>query len=80
MPDETTLLDTIRLALRELSEAERERARAWAWSGSGLLDPAERRGAQMEAEREVEDARQRLQRARLALSGAPVEGRDWGAH
>lgn len=80
MPEDKALLEALRAALAELDRAESERARAWAWSGSGLLEPTERRGAQMEAEREVEEAQERLRKARSALPSTTGNERSWSAH
>lgn len=79
-PDpDAELLDALRLALQALDAAEAERARAWAFSGSGLLPPADGRGARIEAEREVENARAALRRARDAM-GLAVGEKAWGGH
>lgn len=80
MSDES-LLDALRDAMEELTRAERERSRAWAFAGSGLLGAPESRAAQMEAERELEEAHERVRRARAAvLVHALEDDRAWGGH
>lgn len=80
MPHDDDPLDALRQALTALDEAEKERARAWAYSGTGLLDPPEGRRVRMEAEREVEHAREALWRAKEALVRKGTREKEWSAH
>lgn len=80
MINDAAVLAKLREALSRLASAERERALAWAWSGSGLLDATERRAARMEAEREVDNARERVRRARDAVLATGAGEKAWGGH
>ena len=77
--DPDTTLRLLVDALRELREAEADRARAWAFAASGLLDPAAERAARMGAERTMEEAQERVHRARSLLGDRAAE-KAWGGH
>lgn len=78
--DDAAALAALRQALADLTHAERERARAWALAGSGLLDPTSQRAARLEAERELETARERVRQARTALAPAHADEKAWSGH
>lgn len=78
--DDAAALAALRQALADLTHAERERTRAWALAGSGLLDPTSQRAARLEAERELETARERLRQARTALAPASPDEKAWSGH
>lgn len=78
MPSNEEVLHDLRRALDELARADTERARAWAFSA--LFDAPERRAARMEAEREFEDAREKLRHAKEALVSVAAEEKAWSGH
>lgn len=80
MIPEAPMLDALAQAMTQLGRAERERAAAWAWAASGLLDPGAGRQTRMQAEREIEAARESVRRAREALGALPFGEKAWGGH
>lgn len=78
--DPTTLLLALRDAMEALRRAEEERTRTWAWTALGLTDASASRQARMEAEREVEIAKERLRHARGLLLATPGDEKAWGGH
>ena len=77
---QTTILLALRDAMAALRHAEEERTRTWAWTALGLTDALATRQARMEAEREVESAKERLRRARGLLLATPGDEKAWGGH
>lgn len=80
MTDDAPLLDALRHAMDALRRAEHDRTLAWTWAASGLVDPQASRQARMQAERDVEAARERLRHARDATRARAPDEKAWSGH